>query len=326
MTIVAPELAIIVVSFNTRDLLDACLASVYRQTRGVSFEVVVVDNASQDGSAAMVRQKYPEATLIECRDNHGFGQANNLGFGRSRASAVMLLNSDAELLEDTGTELVRFLARMPSAGVVGPDVVLHDGTRQPKTCGMLPTARVMANQNLLLCRLFPRSRIFAGLYVESEGPREERMGWVSGVCMVLRREVYEQTKGFDPQIFMYAEDIDLCARAGRMGWETWRIRAHAVRHLLGGSTRGAEDTLRLRVLQQRNMLRLADRSMGPLGRGLTRATLALGLLIRAPLRGLAALGPGDGRRRQAFRADLRCLSDFFIWNQGSGKERHAHRT
>jgi N-acetylglucosaminyl-diphospho-decaprenol L-rhamnosyltransferase len=321
----APELTVIVVSFNTRDLLEACLASVYRQTKGVSFEIVVVDNASADGSVAMVRQKFPEVVLVECRENCGFGRANNLGFDRSRAASVMLLNSDAELLEDTGTELVRFLARRPSAGVVGPDVVLHDGTLQPKTCGMLPTARVMANQNLLLCRLFPRSRFFAGLYVESGGGGEARMGWVSGVCMVVRREAYEQTKGFDPRIFMYAEDIDLCARAAALGWETWRIRSHAVKHLLGGSSRTTDGMMKLRVMQQRNMLLLADRSMGAFGRFITRATLATGLILRVPLRGVASFRPGGELRRQAFRADLSCLSDFFIWNHGRGEDGHAHR-
>src|SRR5271163_827265 len=113
-----PLLAFIVVSFNTRDLLDACLASIYRHTRGVSFEVVVVDNASQDGSVAMVRARYPEVVLVESGENYGFGRANNIGFSRSCADFIMLLNSDAELLEDTGAGLVRFLRGNLRAGLV----------------------------------------------------------------------------------------------------------------------------------------------------------------------------------------------------------------
>src|SRR5580692_8944348 len=138
-----PRLAFIIVSFNTRDLLDACLDSIYRHTAGLSFEVIVVDNSSGDGSPPMVREKYPAAVLVESGENLGFGRANNLGFARSRAPFVMLLNSDALLLEDTGAALVRFLETNPHAGIAGPDVVLMDGTRQEKTCGLLPSTRVL---------------------------------------------------------------------------------------------------------------------------------------------------------------------------------------
>ena len=320
-----PQLAFVIVSYNTRDLLDACLASIYRHTTGLSFEVIVVDNASHDGSPALVRERYPAAVLIESGENLGFGRANNLGFGRSRAPFVLLLNSDALLLEDTGAALVRFLETNPRAGIVGPEIVLMDGTRQPKTRGMLPTARVMLNQNLLFCRLFPHSRFFAGLYVETEWGREVRVGWISGVCMVIRREAYEQSGGFDPAIFMYAEDVDLCRRCAALGWETWRIHGHAVKHLCGGSTRTDTQVLRNRVLQQRNFLRLLDQSMGPAGRAVTRFSFVVGLSLRSVLRGLASLVGGAGRRR-AFRADLRCLSDFIGLTRTLPEERHAHRT
>lgn len=319
-----PRLSFILVSYNTRELLDACLASIYLETKGVSFEVLVVDNASSDGSAAHVRARYPQAMVIESRENLGFGRANNLGFQQSRGEFVALLNSDALLLEDTGAELVRFLETHPQAGVVGPDVVLMDGTRQPKTCGMLPTPRVMLNQNLLLCRLFPRSRFFAGLYVETAWARETRIGWVSGVCMVIRRETYAQCEGFDPTIFMYAEDVDLCRRCHALDWETWRVNAHAVKHLCGGSTKTDRQVLSNRVLQQRNFMRLLDASMGPLGRSTTRFSYVVGLSLRAILRALAAVR-GDTRRRLALRADLHCLADLLGLTSSLGGT-HAHRT
>ena len=320
----SPQLAFIIVSFNTRDLLDACLASVYRHTTGLSFEVVVVDNASHDGSPSMVREKYPQAILVESGGNLGFGRANNLGFSRSHARYILLLNSDALLLEDTGAALVRFLEAHPRAGIVGPDVVLPDGIRQPKTRGMLPSARVMLNQNLLLCRIFPRSRFFAGLYVEADWGREARVGWVSGVCLAVRRQAYEQCGGFDPAIFMYAEDVDLCRRCAALGWETWRINAHPVRHLCGGSTRSNTQVLRHRVLQQRNFVKLLDASMGPAGRALTRAGYVFGLLIRAVLRGAAAI-VGGAASRLAFKADLHCLADLVGLAQTLPEENHAPR-
>ncbi len=309
--------SIIIVSYNTRELLDACLASLRAHIKGVTAEIIVVDNASKDGSPDLIRSRYPEVILIESGGNLGFGRANNLGFQHATAPVIFLFNSDALLLEDTPTALIKFLNDHPRAGIVGPDVILMDGTRQPKTRGMLPTARVMLNQNLLLSVLFPRSRFFAGLYVEHAWSHADRVGWVSGVCMAIRREAYAQSGGFDPAIFMYAEDVDLCRRCAEHGWETWRINAHAVKHLCGGSTKTDAQILRNRILQQRNFQKLLASSMGPLGRLVTRCTLALGLTFRATARGLAAL-LGRRQHRLAFQADCHCLADLLGLP-------HAHR-
>ncbi len=319
-----PRIAFIIVSYNTRELLRACIASIYEHTHGATFEVVVVDNASSDGSAEMVRTVFPRVVLVESGQNLGFGRANNLGFEHSQAPFVFLLNSDALLLEDTGVALLDFLKRHPEAGIAGPDVVLMDGVRQPKTRGMLPTARVMLNQNLLLSRLFPRSRFFAGLYVESEWAREARVGWVSGVGMFIRREAYDQSGGFDPKIFMYAEDVDLCRRCAVLGWETWRVNAYAIKHLCGGSTKTETQVLRNRVIQQRNFIKLLDGSMGMTGRIMTRFSFVAGLAMRTVLRGLSSLS-GSAGKRTAFKADLFCLADFIGLKTRFQEGSHAHR-
>jgi len=319
-----PKISFIIVSFNTRELLDRCLASIRAYTQDIAYEVIVVDNASRDGSPRMVREKYPEAILIQSAENLGFGRANNLGFKRSRAPFVMLLNSDALLQESTAAPLVKFLERKRSAGIVSPDVVLLNGERQTKTRGMLPSARVMLNQNMLLSRLFPASQFFAGLYVEADWGQETRIGWVSGVCMVIRREVYDQTGGFDPGIFMYAEDVDLCRRAHDAGWETWRVNAHAVKHLCGGSTKTHTQMLRNRVLQQRNFIKLLDRSMGPFGRLATRASLVGGLILRVIIRGVYSF-TGAEEAQLSFHADVRCFADFVGIIKVLPGDSYAHR-
>jgi len=321
---VNPRLAFIVVSYNTRALLADCLTSIYRQTVGLEFETIVVDNASGDGSQALVRDQFPRVILVESTENLGFGRANNLGFSRSSAPFAMFLNSDAVLLEDTAAALVEFLDGHPEAGLAGPAVILTDGSIQPKTKGMLPTARTMFNQTLLLSVLFPRSRFFSGLYVESAWGNAYRIGWVCGVCMVVRRAAYEQAGGFDPAIFMYAEDVDLCRRLAVRGWETWRVETQRIRHLCGGSTKTDAQVLRNRVLQQRNFMRIIDVSMGPLGRLVTRISWVAGLAMRAAARGvLSALG-GAGRRL-AFQADLYCLADFIGLRKTLPGGCHAHR-
>ena len=302
------DVSFIIVNYNTKDLLADCLESIYARTAGVSFEVVVVDNASADGSCQMVRDRFPQVVLVESKENLGFGRGNNVGVEHSSGDYLMLFNSDAVLLQDTASGLYAFMKDRPEVGIVGPAVLLRDGSVQEKTRGMLPTVWRLLNQNLLLSCLFPASKFFAGLYVERAWARESRIGWVSGVCMLIRREAYLAVEGFDPSIFMYAEDVDLCLRCSEFGWETWRVEDFAIMHFCGGSTKSEAQVLRNRVLQQRNFFRVFGRSMGSLGRLVTRIGFILGLCLRVLARALPRLA---GRGRVALKADLMCLADLF---------------
>ncbi len=142
--------------------------------------------------------------------------------------------------------------------------------------------------------------------------------------MVIRRVAYEQSNGFDPKIFMYVEDVDLCRRCAVLGWETWRINSHAIKHLCGGSTKTSEQLLRLHIGQQRSFLRLLDAAMGPVGRTFSRLGLVAGLLIRIAGRGLVWPLVGASRRL-ALRTDLHCLADLVGLHPHSQENRHAHR-
>jgi GT2 family glycosyltransferase len=301
------KLSIIIVSFNTSALLADCLASIYAHTRRVPFEVIVVDNNSRDDSCRMVRERFPQARLIESRENLGFGAANNLGAKEADAPFLMLFNSDALLVGDTGAALVEFLERETGAGAVGPRVLLMDGTRQTKTFGHLPTLRPLLNQNLLFSSLWPRSRFFSGIFVEEPWDSTMEVGWVSGVCMAIRREAYLQIGGFDPALFLYAEDIDLCLRLTQAGWRIYRVEDQAIRHVCGGSTRTPRQMLQNAVMQQRNFLRVIDRCAGFAGALLSRVLLGVGLVLRVLLRGILFLL--RGRERDGFQRAWICLLD-----------------
>jgi len=302
------KLSIIILSFNTSGLLADCLASVYAKTRGISFEVIVVDNNSQDESCQMVRERFPDVRLIESSENLGFGVANNLGAKEATAPFLMFLNCDTLLTEDTGAALVEFLEREPGAGVVGPRVMLMDGTRQPKTFGNLPTLRATLNQNLLLSSLWPGSRFFSGIFIEKPWDRIMEVGWVSGVCMVIRSEAYAAVGGFDPGIFIYAEDIDLCLRLTQAGWRIYRVEDQAIRHLCGGSVKTTRQMLKNAVMQQRNFLKVIDRCAGLAGSLLSRLLLGAGLALRVLIRGASLLLPGS-RQWIAFQSSWLCLLD-----------------
>jgi GT2 family glycosyltransferase len=303
-----PQVSIIIVNYNTRQLLADCLASVKAQTLGVSFEIIVVDNHSTDGSLEMLEAKFPSVRRIANPDNPGFGAANNQGVAISRAPFVLLLNSDTVLREDTASRLHSFMQTDPRAAAAGPLVLLMDGTRQPKTFGQLPSARVIFNQSFMLSQAFPRCRFFAGIFVEKPAARVSQVGWISGVCMLIRREAYVQVGGFDPAFFLYAEDLDLCRRFGEAGWRVYRIQDYALLHLCGGSSKSEAVVLRNGILQQRNFLKLVDASTGRPGRTFARAALAAGLLLRVLLRGLRYAGQRR-RARVPLQVSLLCLAD-----------------
>ena len=136
-----PDVSIVIVNYNTCELLDQCLASIHARTLRVRFEVVVVDNQSTDSSRQMLREKYPDVLVIANEENVGFGRANNQGVARSRAPFVMLLNSDTRLLQDTGSELVAFLPAHPEAGAVGLEPPMTD-------------SRVLASASVLVGDLY----------------------------------------------------------------------------------------------------------------------------------------------------------------------------
>ena len=302
------DLTIIVVSYNTRNLLDECLQSIYARGCDLAFEVLVVDNASTDGSAEMVHLNHPQVRLIENAENMGFGRANNLAASQARGRHLLLLNSDAFLLEDTPGHLVRFLDEHAQAGAVGPLILGTDGRPQSKTFGNLPTARTLANHRLLLSRVFPRSRFFAGIYTERPWDRVMEVGWVSGVCLAVRRAAFEQVGGFDSRYFMYVEDLDLCRRLQDAGWKVYRLQDYAVKHHGQASAASEKDHLRHRIMQQRHLIAMQRESSGPVARLLSHLTLAAGLMVRLVV-GLPGAALGSRSCRLRAKASAYCLAD-----------------
>ena len=209
-----PTVAIILVSWNTRELLRRALQSI-REHAAMPVHVVVVDNASGDGSPKMVRAEFPEATLIVNPDNRGFGQANNQGFAASDAPLILLLNSDAELTPGGLPALVDALQRHPEAGAVGARLVFPDGRFQASYASF-PS---LFTEALQLAGLAPR--IWGRQYPsrsEAASRQARAVDWVGGACMLLRRTAIQAVHGFDADFHLYAEETDLCRRIHNHGW------------------------------------------------------------------------------------------------------------
>lgn len=213
-----PELSVLVVNFNTRDITLECLRSLHRETSMATFELLVWDNASSDGSVAAIRLEFPDAKVFESQSNLGFGVANNELSNHARGEKLLLLNPDTVVLSGAVDRLLAFSRANPDARLVGGRTLHPDRSLAPGSCWGAPTLWSTACLALGLSSLLPGSRLF--------NP-EALPGWrrdsvrevdiVAGCWLMIDRDLWSQLGGFDPSFFMYGEDADLCMRARAAG-------------------------------------------------------------------------------------------------------------
>jgi N-acetylglucosaminyl-diphospho-decaprenol L-rhamnosyltransferase len=216
------DLSIVVVNWNTRDLLRDCLESVYASEGEFDFETIVVDNCSHDGSAAMVRQEFPHIHLIENDVNGGYAYANNLGLRRLQARYYLLLNPDTVLPPDALKDMLAFMEAHPEAGMAGPKLVMADGELDLACRRSFPTPENSFYKLFGLSRLFPRSKRFGQYNLTYLDPDEmAEVDSVVGAFMMVRGEVIEQVGLLDEEYFMYGEDLDWALRAKNAGWKAY---------------------------------------------------------------------------------------------------------
>ena len=247
------DLSIAIVSWNTRDVLDQCLRSVYETVKGIEFEVIVVDNASSDGSAEMIRDRYPRATLIANEGNAGFAAANNQAYRACAGRHFMLLNPDTICREGALAGLVRFLDENPAAGAVGPLVTNDDGTIQ-YSWARFPT--IWSESIGYLNRRIGQSGFLPITDDETRDRGPFRVDWIGGCCLMIRREAVEKIGLMDESLFMYSEETDWCMRLCRAGWEVWVDPGCEIVHLGGKSSDQAKpETARYLRMSKRQYFR-----------------------------------------------------------------------
>lgn len=237
------DVSIIIVSFNTRDLLRSCLASLN------SGEIIVVDNGSSDGSVEMVKKEFPNVTLIANSENRGFAAANNVGLKRARGRYMLLLNSDTEVPQGAIEKITRFMDEHPDIGVIGPKLMLPNGKMDPACHRGFPTPWASLTYFLGLERI--RSPIFSQyhqLYKNFSEPHE--IDSPSGAFYFLRRDVYESVGGLDEDYFMYGEDLDWSYRIKQAGWKIYFYPRVTVLHRKKQSGRESMDAARRRSTER----------------------------------------------------------------------------
>ncbi len=211
------DVSVIIVNYNTSDLLYQCVRSVYSQTTKSNCEVIVVDNNSSDGSVAMVQQKLSEVILVSNTVNRGFSKANNQGIRRSNGRYVLLLNSDTVILDNAIDKMVEFAEKHADVYGLGPKLLNSDGTLQ-KSHRAFPSIKFGVYKALGVQRLFPDNQTIKNYYSsDADYDKTIEVETLSAACLMIRKSVLEHIGLLDEQSFMYAEDADMCYRLRNAG-------------------------------------------------------------------------------------------------------------
>ncbi len=306
------DLTISIVHHDGLEMLRGCLNSLALFPPSVAYEVLVVDNASTDGAREMLAQEFSLVRVI-CRERrYGFGANHNRAMEQMRGKFLFLLNDDTLLTEDAIDELLRCAERNPKAAVVGARLENLDGTLQ-LSCYKFPSPIRYVWENLLLSAIFPRSRLF-GDYRTLEARLEQKVDFVTGAAMLVRREAIENVGGFDERFFMYAEETDWQFRMHRAGWGTIFCPMSRIAHFGGKSTETMPE--RQFVEFNRSQVLFMRLYYGLSGVLVQRAAMIFGSLLRLILWGV--IGLFSRKYKFQARANVEMWSRQLRWWSGFG--------
>lgn len=222
------DLSVVILNWNTSALLQECLRSLFASPLPFTLDVIVVDNASTDDSVEAVRHHWPQVRVIANTHNLGYARGNNLGLAASQGRYALLLNSDTRVSSSALAELITFMDAHPQAGAVGPRLLQPDGSPQPFAFGGDPTPSYLLRRALRLI-------LFRRALHDWNTSQVQVADWVSGACLLVRRQAVEQVGLLDERFFMYFEDNDWCLRLRRHGWKVYYNPQAAITHLGGQS-------------------------------------------------------------------------------------------
>lgn len=310
------DLSIITVNWRSVDFLRKCLASIYANTKDLEFEIIVVDNASGDGCGEMLARKFPAVEFVQSPENLGFARANNLGFSHSSGQNLLFLNPDTEVIGAAVQVLLNALESLRDAGIVGPKLLNSDGSIQTSCIQRFPT---IVNQVLDLDYLrtkFPKASLWGTrpLFEPVSAPVPVEV--ISGACLMIRRQIFEQVGLFTAHYFMYAEDVDLCFKAQQAGWKIYYVGQASVIHHGGGSTNAKRANTFSAVVMRESMCRFLRARRGKLYATAYQAMMALTAAARLVVAGTLFLLSLGRFRRSTLSAIFAKWAGVFRWAIG----------
>ncbi len=250
------ELSVIYVNWNSLDYLRESIVSVYEHTRGLTFEIVVVDNASTEPGIETLAHEFPAVILVKSDRNLGFAGANNLGFEHSRGNFVLLLNPDTKLIGPSINVMMDHIRSLPDAGIVGCKLLNTDGSVQLSSIQKFPTILNQAIDAEYLRLRWPHCRLWEIAPLFANDVKVMKVDVIPGACMLLRRQVFREVGLYSEDYFMYAEDLDLNYKLKRAGFKNYYVGETAIIHHGGGSSSRQKISHWATIMKYRAMLLL----------------------------------------------------------------------
>ena len=236
------KLSIIIINWKSVSFLHKCLLTIYDQTQNIEFEIIVVDNASYDGCQEMIAREFSKVKFVQCEINLGFANANNLGFQYSSGDILVFLNPDTEILKNALNTLYSFITSDARVGAVGCILLNSDLTIQTSCIQAFPTILNQALDNELLRMRFPKLKLWGIKPLFCNDGRPVQVDVISGACIMIKRQVFEEIGMFSTEYFMYSEDVDLCYKIKKIGLKVYHHCKAQIIHHGGGSSRKKQNS------------------------------------------------------------------------------------
>jgi GT2 family glycosyltransferase len=275
------DVSVCIVNWNTKDMLANCINSLLDKTCGISYEIIIVDNNSADGSAEMIRHCFPQCKLVDSKQNLGFARGNNLGFREATGKYILFLNPDTILITNAVYGMFMFLEAHDDVGAVGSKLLNQDKTIQFTCARTYPTLLNQLSDLMMLNRLFPKSSLFSTIEMSYwDHNNSQYVDCLSGACLFVRKSLIEMLNGFDENIFMYAEEVDLCFRIKKAGWKLYYLANEEIYHLDGASSKKRSEKYFSVILQRQSNFYYFLKHFGIFQAQLYRTIFFLGSIFR----------------------------------------------
>jgi GT2 family glycosyltransferase len=284
-----PDLSILIVNWNSAKYVISCLESLRRQVRGISWEAIIVDNASYDGVGELLQRGFPEATFVQRERNAGFASANNLAFSHARADRILILNPDVEVLQGAVSAMFDIIDQDPGVGAVGCRVLNSDRTTQWAYIHGPTTILTELMDIELLRRAFPRWQAWGARDVLRSPNDTVNVVALSGSCLLLRRDVFERVGGFDERFYMYSEDVDLCYRLRAAGYSIKYVGSESIIHFGGASEAFRSEHEFAGIMQRESRYRFFVKTRGRAYAFCYRGLFGVAALVR--VMGITVISP-----------------------------------
>jgi len=310
------DVSIIIINWNSVGFLGKCLTSVFANTTGINYEVIVVDNASYDGCAELIASEFPTVRFVQSEHNLGFAGGNNFAVKVACGRILLFLNSDTEVIGSALQQMLAWIDSLPDAGVLGPKLLNSDGSVQGSCVQAFPSIlNQLLDSNYLRAR-FPMWSLWGNRALFEDHSSPVPVDGIVGACLMIRRDVFEQAGRFNTTYFMYAEDMDLCCCVQKLGRRNYYIGSVTVTHHGGQSANAQADRQWSAVVMRESLLRFMRAHKGALYARLFQLVTALGALCRLCALLIAMLLPGASGRRRVQEIAFAKWRRIFRWSLG----------